>query len=75
MAARLKTVALSTLLMVPASVGAMAQSAGSPTPSTSSPPSGVGGWITGHPLTDLIVALVVIVAIAATYFMRQRSRA
>jgi hypothetical protein len=69
----LKTATLSTLLMAPLSVGAMAQSAGSPTPSPA--PTGVSGWVSGHPLTDSVVLLAIIVVIAGTYFLRQRSRA
>jgi hypothetical protein len=75
MAARLlKTATLSTLLLAPFSVGAMAQNAGSPPPPVPAPTS-VRGWITGHPLTDFFVVLAIVVVLAGTYLMRLRSHA
>jgi hypothetical protein len=74
MSAQLKTATLSTLLMVSAPIAAMAQGAGSTTPSAPAP-GGLRGWVTGHPLTDLFVVLAIIIVVAGTYYMRQRSRA
>ncbi len=71
-----KTFSLSTLLMAPASVAAMAQSAAPPAAGTPPARTGVGGWISGHPVADVIVVLaIIVVVVAGTYFMRQRSRA
>jgi hypothetical protein len=75
MATRWKTLALNALLLLPASTGALAQTAGSPAPSTEPTTRGIGAWITGHPVTDFFVVLAIIVLIAAAYMMRQRSRA
>lgn len=69
-----KSLVLSTLLAVSTSVSAMAQTA--PLPSTQTTPHGsIGTWLSGHPLTDGVVVLAIIVVIAGTYFMRRRSRA
>jgi len=70
----LRAAALSMPLTAPLSVGAVAQSAAAPTP-TPAPPPGFGTWISGHPVTDLIVILATIVVIGGTYFLRQRSGA
>jgi hypothetical protein len=75
MATRWKTLTLSTLLLLPASAGALAQTAGSPASSTESTTRGIGAWVTGHPVTDFFVVLAIIVLIAAAYMMRKRSRA
>jgi hypothetical protein len=66
-----KTLALSTLLLLPASTGALAQTASSTEPTT----RGIGAWITRHPVTDFFIVLAIIVVIAGAYMMRQRSRA
>jgi hypothetical protein len=75
MSVRLKSLALSTLLMVPAALSAIAQTAPTPAPATPPPPHGVGAWITGHPFMDFLIALAIVAVIAGTYFSRHRSRA
>ncbi len=71
-----KTFSLSTLLMAPVSVAATAQSPAPPAAGTPPARVGVGGWISGHPVADVIVVLaIIVVVVAGTYFMRQRSRA
>ncbi|HWE15853.1 MAG TPA: hypothetical protein VG758_01525 [Hyphomicrobiaceae bacterium] len=73
MATRWKALALSALLLLPASAGALAQTAGSPATSTEPTTRGIGAWITGHPVTDFFVVLAIIVVIAGAYMMRKRS--
>ena len=68
---RLSRLALTSVLIIAASAGAMAQST-SPATSTE---QGFGAWISGHPLSDAAVILAIVVVIAGTYFMRQRSKA
>jgi hypothetical protein len=76
MFARFKSLALSTLLTASTAANAMAQSVALPSPSTQvAPRQGVGAWLSGHPITDVVVVLAIIVVIAGTYFMRNRSRA
>jgi hypothetical protein len=75
MATRWKALALSTLLLLPASAGVLAQTAGSPAPSTEPTTRGIGAWISGHPVTDFFVVLAILVVIAGAYMMRKRSRA
>jgi len=70
----LKIATVLVLLRALLSVGAMAQSATQSAPTTPAP-SGVDGWISGHPMTDFFVVLVIIVVIVGTYLIRQRSRA
>jgi hypothetical protein len=60
--------ALTTLLALLAAInGALAQ-----TPPGQSPPHGLGAWITGHPVADLVV--VVAIFLIGAYLIRQRSR-
>jgi hypothetical protein len=76
MFARIKSAALSTLLTASTAASAMAQSAASSPASTQTAPrESVGAWLSGHPITDVVVVLAIIVVIAGTYFMRHRSRA
>jgi hypothetical protein len=59
------------MLLLPASAGALAQTA----PSTEPTSRGIGAWVTGHPVTDFFVVLAILVVIAGAYMMRKRSRA
>ena len=72
MASRWKTLTLTAPLLLPASVSALAQAAGSP---PTQPARGIGDWISGHPVTDFFVVLAIVVVIAGAYTMRKRSRA
>jgi hypothetical protein len=69
---RLKSLALSALLMVPVSISAIAQSAATPGPASQPAAGGVGAWISGHPITDFVVLAIIAVS-AGAYLMRQRS--
>ncbi len=69
---RFKSLVLSTLLMLPVSVSAIAQSAATSAPASQPAPGGIGAWISGHPITDFVVLAIVAVS-AGAYLMRQRS--
>jgi hypothetical protein len=73
---RPKSLALAALLMVPATIGVMAQTVNPSAPApVTPPPHGVGAWISGHPFIDFLIALAIVAVIAGAYFSSHRSRA
>ena len=75
MYSHLKATALGIPLLALTSLGSIAQTTAPPAPPVEAPPAGgIGAWITGHPITDTVVVLAIVILLGS-YFLRPRSRA